>query len=265
MPYELEICENCQRVIGSLETPMVWRGRVVCFDCDALLRRKANTDAKMSPAPATPPADAAIGRKNMGNNKLVGLFKALCVFGALVLFMKIFQPKSGRPAAAPSASASVSSSHRYQVTVWELKLLNRMWRTVRADVKPPPATVKRFLYNCDTIQGLQYTLMSDLGHKIPIMVQFIRAWRGLHRPVTGLSRRVGIFDVKGIVLDGWGRPIEFNHGVFVSAGPDGKFGTADDIASAGKTVMRTPGAVTSRPRVRASRDQTISILGEPTK
>lgn len=33
----VEICENCGRVIGKLETPMVWNGHVVCKGCrDAL-------------------------------------------------------------------------------------------------------------------------------------------------------------------------------------------------------------------------------------
>ncbi len=52
---ETETCENCGRPIGKLETPMLWRGRVVCFDCDGLLRKQANTDAKIYPVPANPP------------------------------------------------------------------------------------------------------------------------------------------------------------------------------------------------------------------
>ncbi|MGC9258581.1 MAG: hypothetical protein ACP5I8_00680 [Phycisphaerae bacterium] len=35
-----DVCENCHRVIGSLETPCLFNGQVVCFDCDALLRRQ---------------------------------------------------------------------------------------------------------------------------------------------------------------------------------------------------------------------------------
>ena len=34
----LEVCENCGRQIGKLETPMVWKERVVCGKCHKVLR-----------------------------------------------------------------------------------------------------------------------------------------------------------------------------------------------------------------------------------
>lgn len=33
-----EVCENCGRSIGSLEQPHVWRGHVLCPECDSRLR-----------------------------------------------------------------------------------------------------------------------------------------------------------------------------------------------------------------------------------
>ncbi|MGC9260811.1 MAG: hypothetical protein ACP5I8_12170 [Phycisphaerae bacterium] len=33
----VETCENCGRLIGKLETPMVWQDHVVCAECNALL------------------------------------------------------------------------------------------------------------------------------------------------------------------------------------------------------------------------------------
>ena len=38
-----ETCENCGRQIGNLETPHVFRGHVVCADCDAKLRSDDST------------------------------------------------------------------------------------------------------------------------------------------------------------------------------------------------------------------------------
>lgn len=37
-----ETCMNCGRVIGTLETPRIYNGKVVCFACDDLLRRQAS-------------------------------------------------------------------------------------------------------------------------------------------------------------------------------------------------------------------------------
>ncbi len=36
-----EVCENCGRQIGKLETPMVWKERVVCGDCYGRLSASA--------------------------------------------------------------------------------------------------------------------------------------------------------------------------------------------------------------------------------
>lgn len=33
MPAEIEICANCDRAIGRLETPMVWQESIVCAEC----------------------------------------------------------------------------------------------------------------------------------------------------------------------------------------------------------------------------------------
>ena len=41
----MEVCSNCERAIGNLETPCVFNGRVVCFDCNQRLRRQADSKA----------------------------------------------------------------------------------------------------------------------------------------------------------------------------------------------------------------------------
>lgn len=33
----MEKCANCERAIGNLETPMIWRGAVVCAGCHTKL------------------------------------------------------------------------------------------------------------------------------------------------------------------------------------------------------------------------------------
>ena len=37
---QFEICANCGRKIGKLETPCVFNGNVVCEECDQILRKK---------------------------------------------------------------------------------------------------------------------------------------------------------------------------------------------------------------------------------
>ena len=39
MPESLEICANCDRKIGRLETPMLWESEVVCSDCHQVLSK----------------------------------------------------------------------------------------------------------------------------------------------------------------------------------------------------------------------------------
>ena len=41
-----EICMNCGRAIGALEKACVFNGKVLCFDCDGILRRQAGTSTK---------------------------------------------------------------------------------------------------------------------------------------------------------------------------------------------------------------------------
>lgn len=40
----MEICENCGRAIGNLETPTLWRDRVVCGECHKRLKGSEATD-----------------------------------------------------------------------------------------------------------------------------------------------------------------------------------------------------------------------------
>ena len=41
-----EECANCGRTIGKLETPMVWRGNVVCTSCRKILKTADASDAE---------------------------------------------------------------------------------------------------------------------------------------------------------------------------------------------------------------------------
>jgi hypothetical protein len=38
------LCENCGRVVGKLETPSVWREKVVCFECHGRLSSQFRPD-----------------------------------------------------------------------------------------------------------------------------------------------------------------------------------------------------------------------------
>jgi hypothetical protein len=50
----MEKCANCGRKIGELETPHLWRERVVCGQCVAIVRR-AELDYASPPAAEQPP------------------------------------------------------------------------------------------------------------------------------------------------------------------------------------------------------------------
>jgi hypothetical protein len=48
---QLERCENCERIIGRLETPWVFDGHIVCREChDVLARQSVGKDAASLPA-----------------------------------------------------------------------------------------------------------------------------------------------------------------------------------------------------------------------
>lgn len=47
----MERCSNCHRIIGDLETPCVWQGKVVCAECHARLPLQEPMQGTSSPAP----------------------------------------------------------------------------------------------------------------------------------------------------------------------------------------------------------------------
>jgi hypothetical protein len=38
---QLDVCANCGRTIGKLESPCVFNGNIVCEECDQILRKKS--------------------------------------------------------------------------------------------------------------------------------------------------------------------------------------------------------------------------------
>ena len=54
---KIEICQNCDRPIGKLEEAHVYKGMIVCPECDRILRKKPSAHKSGSVAeeePATP-------------------------------------------------------------------------------------------------------------------------------------------------------------------------------------------------------------------
>lgn len=66
----LETCANCDRSIGKLETPHVYKGEIVCAACHEILSRPStpqNHGQTVQAAPVATPAvarttDAVVGR-----------------------------------------------------------------------------------------------------------------------------------------------------------------------------------------------------------
>ena len=48
---ELEVCTNCRRPIGKLETPHLWKEAVVCTECSSRLRAQVTPASRVSSGP----------------------------------------------------------------------------------------------------------------------------------------------------------------------------------------------------------------------
>lgn len=73
-----ETCENCNRVIGNLETPRVHQGHIVCATCAKVL-----DDESAAPG---------VGRPNNEGAVLEGIGALLGIGGVLVLFAPLVLP-----------------------------------------------------------------------------------------------------------------------------------------------------------------------------
>ncbi|HUO08566.1 MAG TPA: hypothetical protein VM008_09730 [Phycisphaerae bacterium] len=81
---QVEKCVNCHRIIGAMETPMLWVGNVVCPGCYQALRNPAGTVGTRSPVkPVIPLAPRQTYRARVGKRSYI-LQLALFVWTVMV-------------------------------------------------------------------------------------------------------------------------------------------------------------------------------------
>jgi len=76
----IESCQNCERKIGKLERAFIFKGKVVCAECDKRLRADSGNPIKKQPGPAA--AEPANDHKQ----QLIGAGILAAVFGLFVFF-----------------------------------------------------------------------------------------------------------------------------------------------------------------------------------
>ncbi len=98
-----EICENCGKQIGDLETPHVFQGHIVCTECDKRLRTGGSPpempDASKEHSERKAPGEERVlyaGRPSMWRNRPVGFVLSLFlipVFGVGLVILAIWYLK----------------------------------------------------------------------------------------------------------------------------------------------------------------------------
>ncbi len=139
----MEKCDNCERIIGNLETPMVWSGVVVCADCYA----KLSSASGFRQLPVDSPWNRFSSQAGAGLLSLIAVVLFLCWLS---------KPGSSSPPASPPTPAPspitvkdsdiVADFHANEVSAeakWKGQLVDVTGtiREIRTDILDHPTAV----------------------------------------------------------------------------------------------------------------------------